>query len=152
MLSSPWFWFILGALLVLSEFFATGIVAVFFGAGAILVGLVTALGLISGPAEQILLFAAFSIGALLVAREKVKVWFRGSVSERWDGDRDLLSSRGERVTVVKPFRDGIGSVRLSGVEWKAECGDEGLNPGDTAWVIGHRGIVLQVTATRPGKS
>jgi len=150
MLASPWFWLILGALLILSEFFATGIVAIFFGVGAILVGLATALGLVSAPAEQIVLFAVLSVGALLLAREKIKVWFRGKVSERWDGDKDLLASRGDRVEVVARFRDGVGKVKLSGVEWKAECdGCETLAPGQTAWVIGHRGITLQVSATRP---
>ncbi|MDT8409814.1 MAG: NfeD family protein [Wenzhouxiangellaceae bacterium] len=149
LLSSPWFWLILGALLVLSEFFATGIVAVFFGVGAILVGVLTWLGLISTQVEQILLFAGFSVGALLIARDKVKVWFRGKVSDRWDGDSDLLASRGNRVTVVAGFNDGIGKVRLSGVEWTAESHDADLKPGDTAWVIGHRGIVLQVAADRP---
>jgi len=149
MLASPWFWLILGALLILSELFASGLVAIFFGVGALLVGLATWLGLISSPAEQILMFSVFSIGALLLAREKVKVWFRGSVSQRWDGDRDVLASRGERVTVVTAFREGVGKVRLSGVEWKAECEDGDLAPGDTAWVVGHRGITLLVSATRP---
>lgn len=150
MLASPWFWLILGALLILSEFFATGIVAVFFGIGAILVGLATGLGLISAPAEQIALFAVFSVGALLLAREKVKVWFRGKVSDRWAGDQDLIASRGDRVEVVEGFVDGVGKVRLSGVDWKAECANcEALQPGQTAWVTGHRGITLQVSASRP---
>jgi len=149
MLSSPWFWLILGAVLILSEFFATGVVAIFFGIGALLVGLGTALGLLSSPAEQIVLFAVFSIGALLLAREKIRVWFRGRVTERWDGDRDLVRTRGDRVTVVGSFRDGVGTVRLSGVEWKAESDDDNLQPGDTAWVTGHRGIVLKVSARRP---
>lgn len=150
MLASPWFWLILGASLVLSEFFATGIVAVFFGVGAILVGIATFAGLISSPAEQILLFSVFSIGALLVARERVKVWFRGKVSDRWDGDQDLIASRGARVEVVTAFNNGVGKVRLSGAEWKAECDDgSALQPGDTAWVIGHRGITLQVSPARP---
>lgn len=153
MLASPWFWFILGALLVLSEFFATGIVAIFFGIGAVLVGLATALGFIDSPAEQIVLFAVLSVSALLLAREKIKVWFRGGVSDRWDGDRDLVATRGERAEVIDSFRDGVGKVRLSGVEWKAECEAECiLEPGDTAWVVGHRGITLRVSSQRPGTS
>ncbi|MDT8438960.1 MAG: NfeD family protein [Wenzhouxiangellaceae bacterium] len=153
MLASPWFWFILGALLVLSEFFATGIVAIFFGVGAVLVGFATAIGLVESPAEQVVLFAVLSVGALLLAREKVKVWFRGRVGERWDGDRDLVVTRGERAQVVGEFRDGVGKVRLSGVDWKAECeSDCVLKPGDTAWVIGHRGITLRVSSSRPESS
>ena len=97
MLQEPWFWMILGALLILSEFFATGIVAIFFGIGAILVGIATALGLVSAPAEQIVLFAVLSVAALLLAREKIKVWFRGKVSDRWEGDQDPVSARGALV-------------------------------------------------------
>ena len=117
--------------------------------GAILVGVATALGLVSAPAEQIVLFAVFSVAALLLAREKIKVWFRGNVSDRWDGDTDLIATRGERVTVTRTFSEGVGHVRLSGAEWKAECEDGQLAEGDTAWVVGHRGITLIVSETRP---
>lgn len=152
MLQEPWFWMILGALLILSEFFATGIVAVFFGVGAILVGIATALGLVSAPAEQIVLFAVFSVAALLLAREKIKVWFRGKVSDRWEGDQDPVSARGARVTVTQAFRQGAGKVRLNGVEWTAECDSDGFEVGDTAWVTGHRGITLLVSAEKQGRS
>lgn len=151
MIESAWFWLILGALLVLSEFFVTGIVAVFFGVGALLVGLATMFGLLSSAPEQIVLFAILSLASLLLAREKVKVWFHGNVSDRWDGDKNLIEARGQRVTVTADFVDGLGRVRLSGVEWKAELDDEAtaLAAGDTAWVIGHRGITLKVSGQRP---
>ncbi|MBY6205503.1 NfeD family protein [Halomonas denitrificans] len=150
-LETSWFWLILGALLVLSEFFVTGIIAVFFGVGALLVGLATAAGLLNSAPEQIVLFAILSLGSLLLAREKVKIWFRGSVSDRWDGDRNLIEARGERVTVTADFVDGVGRVRLSGVDWKAEVEPDAtpLSIGDTAWVIGHRGITLRVSRERP---
>jgi len=149
MMEHYWFWLILGALLILSEFFLTGIVAVFFGIGAVLVGLLTAIGLIDSLPEQITVFSVLSIAALLFARERIKVWFRGSVSERWDGDQDLLHSRGERATVSRNFVDGVGQVRLSGTDWKAESDDPDLTKGDTVWITGHRGITLLVAAQRP---
>ncbi|MEX2498106.1 MAG: NfeD family protein [Wenzhouxiangellaceae bacterium] len=148
MLQEPWFWLILGALLVLSEFFVTGIVAVFFGIGALLVGMATAFGLVSSPAEQIGLFAVLSVAALLLAREKIRLWFRGSVSDRWDGDQDPIAARGARVVVTDAFSQGAGKVRLNGVEWKAESDSGALDVGDTAWVVGHRGITLLVSAER----
>lgn len=149
MIEQSWFWLILGALLVLSEFFATGVVALFFGIGAILVGVLTAVGLLGSLPEQVIVFAVLSVGSLLFAREKIRVWFRGSVSDRWDGDRDLVAARGERVTVTRSFSEGVGKVRLSGAEWKAECENGELGEGDTAWVVGHRGITLLVSAERP---
>ncbi len=149
MFEQAWFWLILGALLILSEFFLTGIIAIFFGAGAILVGIGTALGLISGMTEQILLFAILSVAALLFARDNLKVWFRGRVSDSWSGDRNLISSRGERVQVSADFVHGVGRVKLSGAEWNAESEDK-LLQGDVAWVTGNRGITLLVAAQRPG--
>ncbi len=149
MIDLSWFWLILGALLILSEFFFTGIVAVFFGVGAILVGLATALGLLNGLPEQVLVFAVLSVGSLLFAREKIRVWFRGKVSDRWDGDQQLIATRGERVRVSRDFQDGVGRVRLSGADWKAECEDGELKAGDTAWIIGHRGITVLVSSHRP---
>jgi len=151
MLEESWFWLILGALLILSEFFMTGIVAIFFGVGALLVGLLTAAGLIDSLPEQITVFAVLSVGTLLFARERIKVWFHGNVSQRWDGDKDLIYSRGERVSVSKAFSEGVGHVRLSGVDWKAESDDGDHAKGTTVWVIGHRGITLKVSAERPVK-
>ncbi len=150
MIEQAWFWLILGALLILSEFFLTGIVAIFFGIGALLVGILTAFGLLSDLPEQLILFSVLSVASLMFARDRIKIWFRGRVSERWDGDKDLIASRGERVVVTRPFVDGIGQVRLSGAEWNAESEEGDHQPGDTVWVTGHRGITLQVTGTRPG--
>lgn len=150
MMDSAWIWLILGALLILSEFFMTGLVAIFFGAGAVLVGLLTALGLVDQLPEQILIFAVLSVASLLFARERIKIWFRGRVSERWDGDRDLIASRGQRVTVSRAFVDGVGRVRLSGTDWKAESVDGDHAQGATVWVIGHEGITLTVAGQRPG--
>lgn len=146
---SAWMWLILGSLLILSEFFMTGLVAIFFGVGALAVGLLVAVGLLDGLAEQILVFALLSIAALMFARERIKVWFHGKVSERWDGDRNLIASRGQRVTVTRDFVDGEGRVRLSGAEWRAESVDGDHVKGATVWVVGNQGIVLQVSATRP---
>jgi len=148
MIEQSWFWLILGALLVLSEFFITGIVAIFFGIGAILVGIATALGLLDSLPEQVIVFSVLSVGALLFARDRIRIWFRGKVSDRWDGDKDLIATRGKRVTVSRDFSDGVGLVRLSGADWKAECDDGDLREGDTAWVIGHRGITLLVSSSR----
>ena len=149
MIDSAWIWLILGALLILSEFFITGVVAIFFGVGAILVGLLTALGLLTGLPEQIVVFAVLSVAALLFARERIKVWFHGKVSERWDGDRDLIASRGQRVTVTRAFEGGFGRVNLSGADWKAESIDGDHPKGATVWVIGHQGITLTISSQRP---
>ncbi|GAB4169175.1 MAG: hypothetical protein Kow0020_02780 [Wenzhouxiangellaceae bacterium] len=153
MFYSPWFWWILGALLVLSEFFLTGIVAIFFGAGAMLVGVLVWLGVVESTALSIVLWAVLSLALLLVARERIRVWFRGRVSDRWTEDTDLIAARGSRAEVVAPFRNGVGKVRFSGTDWKAECDEDvRLQPGDPVWVTGHQGITLKVSTRPPASS
>lgn len=149
-----WIWLIAGALLIASEFLITGIIALFFGAGALGVALALWLGLIDSPAEQLTLFAVLSVASLLLAREKLRKWFRGKVSHLGPGDGDVISARGNRVTVTRDFHEGAGVVRLSGAEWNAESTDPDAAPreGDTLWVVGHRGITLEVTAIRPTSS
>lgn len=150
MTTAVWVWLIVGALLVLSEFFATGVIAVFFGVGAWLTALAIALGLVESLAAQIGLFAVLSVLAVVLVRDKLKLWFRGHVSDDQLGEDDLLRSRGSRVTVTRAFRDGVGQVRLSGAEWAAEALDQNASyaEGETLWVVGCRGITLQVSNER----
>ena len=117
-----------------------------------MVGILIGVGLLNELPEQIIVFAVLSVGTLLFARERVKVWFQGAVSERWDGDRDLIASRGQRVTVTRSFVEGFGRVNLSGAEWKAESIDGNHAEGATVWVIGHQGITLTVSGHRPEDS
>ena len=63
-LESYAFWLLLGLALLLSEFFFPGLIAVFFGLGALLVGALTLVGLVEGLAWQVLLFSLFSVGTL----------------------------------------------------------------------------------------
>ena len=66
-------------------------------------------------------------------------------------DQDDAGLLGVRVAVLTDFIDGIGHVQLNGAKWDAES-NESLKAGDTAWVLNHSGIVLQVSAQRPEKS
>ena len=139
------FWLILGFLLVISEFAVPGLIAVFFGIGAIVVGLLTLFGIIETLPMQLLLFSTISVAVLLGSRKHFQRWLKGAVSDHADSDL-LGNSVGARVTVLVDFNQGAGHVQLRGAKWDAESADP-LKAGDVAWVVGNRGIVLLVSAS-----
>lgn len=141
------FWLLLGLALLISEFFVPGLVAVFFGLGALVVGLLTMFGVIDSLAAQLLCFALVSLAALFGLRRHCTRWLKGAVGGRAGHDLDSSGLLNQRVTVLTDFVDGIGDVQLNGAKWDAESSDP-LRAGDTAWVIGFSGIVLKVAARR----
>lgn len=147
LLSSYGFWLVLGLMLLISELVAPGVIAVFFGIGALVVGLLTLAGVIESLAVQMLCFSLVSLVALFGLRRRFRRWLRGDVSDRasGSGSGELV---GARVAVLEDFQQGEGTVQLNGAKWDAES-DEPLKTGDAAWVLANRGIVLKVTAIRP---
>ncbi|PRB77424.1 NfeD family protein [Pseudomonas sp. MYb185] len=141
------FWLLLGLALLISELFIPGLVAVFFGIGALVVGLLTLFGIIDSLAVQLLCFGLISLVALFGLRRHCTRWLKGSVAGRPDNDLDNAGVLGQRVMVLTDFSDGIGDVQLNGAKWDAESSDP-LRAGDTAWVVGFSGIVLKVAARR----
>ncbi|MBZ2187747.1 NfeD family protein [Alcanivorax sp. JB21] len=148
MLTSYAFWMIFGFLLIISEFFFTGLIAIFFGIGAIAVGLLTLLGVIDGAPAQLLLFSLISLAALFGSRKHFKRWLKGNVSG--GGDDEMAATHiGARVMVITDFQQGAGHVQLNGAKWDAES-TEPLRAGQSAWVVGNRGILLIVASNLPG--
>lgn len=142
------FWMLLGLALLISEFFIPGLVAAFFGLGALAVGILTLSGVISTLPMQLLCFGLISLVALFGLRKHCARWLRGTVGERSGSDLDDVGLLGNRVYVLTDFVDGAGTVQLHGAKWDAES-DELLRSGSTAWVVGHQGIVLRVSGLEP---
>lgn len=147
-LTSYPFWLLLGLALLISEFFIPGLVAAFFGIGALIIGVLTLLGVIDGLAQQLVYFALISLAALFSLRRHFQRWLKGSEGDRAKTDLDDTGTLGSRVVVLTDFADGIGQVQLRGAKWDAES-DEALKAGDSAWVVDHRSIVLRVSSQRP---
>ena len=142
------FWLLLGIALLLSELFIPGLIAAFFGIGALLVGVLTLLGIIDTLAAQLAVFAVFSLVALFALRKHFHRWLRGTEADPSAKDMDDAGVIGSRVKVLTDFTDGTGTVQLNGAKWDAESPDS-LKMGDTAWVTEHKGIILVVSATKP---
>ena len=69
-----WMWFILGVVLLLAELTTPGaFYQLFFGLGAIVVGLIGLVGINLPLPIQMLLFIALSIGSLLLLRKRLRV-------------------------------------------------------------------------------
>lgn len=147
-LNSYGFWLLLGLLLLISELFTPALVAIFFGIGALVVGLLTLIGLIDSPAVQLLLFALISVGSLFALRKHFRRWLRGNETTADTTNPDNIELVGKRVKVITDFEQGMGDVQLNGAKWDAESTDA-LKAGDSAWVLSHSGIILRVAATPP---
>lgn len=148
MLNGYGFWLVLGFLLLISEVVAPGVVAVFFGVGALVVGVLTYFGIIESLPVQLLWFSLVSLAALFGLRKHFKRYLRGDVSNKADAGPDRGDLIGARVLVLTDFNQGGGRIQLNGAKWDAES-DDPLKAGDAAWVVSHKGILLTVSAQRP---
>jgi membrane protein implicated in regulation of membrane protease activity len=137
-----WMWLLGGALLLMLEMVAPGgFYLFFFGAGAIAVGLVSALGL-GGPLWfQLFLFALLSIGALLLFRGRLLEWFQR--------ETPIVDSMvGEVVVLLEDIagrQRGKGEMR--GTTWTARnAGEDQLRKGQRCAIEKLEGLVLVVRA------
>lgn len=142
-------WTLIGILLILSEFALPGVIAVFFGLAALLVALLLFLDLPLSPAGQILLFGLLGVVLLLVARRRLKPWFRGRTETGGVGSEVLPA--GTRALAQTDFVRGAGVVSLNGVRWNAESRDP-IRAGDPVWLTGRQGLILRVSATPPASA
>lgn len=140
------FWLSLGLILAVSEFVVPGFVIIFFGAGAIVTGVLKLLWSGLPDSLALLVFTLSSLGALLLFR---KTWVGGKVirdgNTKDEGDVDE-SCVGRKVSVVEAIAPGrAGKVELNGANWTAES-DESLETGAAAVVTERHGLTLIVKA------
>lgn len=141
-------WLALGLILAVSEFFVPGFVIIFFGAGAILTGIVKLIFSGLGDGAALLIFSLSSLISLILFR---KTWIGGKVvhdgnsPESGDVDESCI---GRKVSVVEPIAPGKpGKVELNGVNWTAES-DETISAGAFVTVTNRDGLTLKVRTSR----
>jgi membrane protein implicated in regulation of membrane protease activity len=141
----PTLWIAIGMLLVLSELFITGFIAVFLGFGAIVTGIAIALGMSGEGALPFVVFSAASVGSLLALRSRFDNWFKGRLhaGDSDEADEDFL---GRDARVLRGFgeRDqGRGEVHYRGAAWSARS-DDPLSEGDLVVITGRDNLTLLV--------
>jgi membrane protein implicated in regulation of membrane protease activity len=137
-------WFLIGVGFMLLEFIIPGFIIFFFGAGAWIAALITALG-ISDLNVQLLVFLISSILLLVFLRRSVKRYFEGKVSKKDISDDLIESVKGEKAVVVSdisPNKIG-GKVEFHGTHWNAEA-DEEIKKGEVVEILERKNLVLKV--------
>jgi len=140
------FWLIFGMVLIISEALMMSFVAVFFGLGALVVGILTWFGLLNTLPWQLLCFALVSLALLFLTRRRFKGALKGDVvASNTQAQSDLI---GQRVEVLTPFEHGKGAVFFRGARWDAYSEDP-LEEKTSAWIIDHTSITLTVSNKKP---
>ncbi|MBI5067144.1 MAG: NfeD family protein [Deltaproteobacteria bacterium] len=114
-----WAWVLFGvALLVVEMVTPGGLFALFFGIGAIAVGVLSALGISGPPWLEWVLFGALSVALMALLRSRL----RGKL-----GSAGLAPElAGEVAVVIEAVPDGgVGKAELRGTPWEARAAGPG---------------------------
>jgi inner membrane protein len=136
-------WAFIGLLFIGLEFAIPGFVIFFFGAGAVITSLLTAIipGLKSSAALQILLWLGTSSLSLVLLRKYLSKVFRGkTLVDDGSGPSGKTAEVIERITPDNP-----GRVHFQGTSWKALSYTDILEKGETVTVLKQEGLTLIVS-------
>ena len=136
------YWIILGLVLVIAEFAISGLVTIFLGLAALLVGTLVWLGLIDSLVWEITLFAVLSLVLLVVARRYLRERLFGRETQGATSE-DSAGLVGARATVQGAFENGVGTVRYRGALWQGQSSHP-LNDGQMVRILRHEGLWLTV--------
>jgi len=139
-----WMWLIAGVVLLAIELLTPGgFFILFFGCGALVVGLLMLAGIEMSTAVQGLVFLAFSLVSLKLFRKPILERFQKSMPK---GKVD--SMEGETAVAMEDIPShGIGKAELRGSSWNARnTGDEPIARQQRVRVIKVDGLTLEVRA------
>ena len=140
---SWWGWLVFGAVILISELIvSTDFYLIFFAAAAVIVGLLGPLGVDLAISAQWFLFAALSVGTLVLFRTRL----RKKIKTRED-EVDRLEK--ETAVVTERIAAGAtGQAELRGSTWSARnTGEMDLEVGDRCQVERVDGLVLSIRKT-----
>ncbi|MEM7050908.1 MAG: NfeD family protein [Acidobacteriota bacterium] len=133
-----WLWILIGLGLLVAEVALVpgAVVLVFFGAAAILVGMLEAIGIVGPLWMQLVLFSVLSMVSLFSLRGPI---LRRMNASGQGGVADVDRIVGSTALVLEDIAPGgIGQAELRGSTWKAK------NLGDRTLAVGERGMIEQV--------
>jgi len=137
-------WFVVGLVLMLSEFVMPGLIIAFFGIGAWVVAILCII--IPGITLnlQMFIFIIASVVLLLALRKQLTKVFKGLEKQKNINAEDVDDFIGHRTTVIKSIaKNKRGKVEFHGTAWDAEA-DEDIGEGQTVEIISKDSIVLKV--------
>jgi membrane protein implicated in regulation of membrane protease activity len=136
-----WIWLALGLVLLLIELATpSGFFVMFFGLGALTVGVLTRLGIGGAAWMEWLLFTVLSIVYLLLFRDRIRTSLQLDRPDTVDSMIGELALPRERIPPA-----GNGRVELRGTMWSAHNDSaESLEPGRRARVTRVDGLVVYV--------
>jgi len=146
---SWWTWVLLALVLFgLEALTPGGFFVLFFGCGALVVGILASMGLTSSGWLQWLLFSVISIGSLVL--------FRNRLLEALDAGSDpgpVDSLIGELTVLLEDLSPGgIGKAELRGTTWNVRSVETGrLARGQRCRVDRVEGLTLWVRTDQPDK-
>lgn len=137
-----WNWLILGLLLVGAEAATGGFYIIFFGAAALVIGILALFDLAGPLWMQWLLFSIFSVGSLLAFRERFRRVMRVGTPAA-----DVDSLVGELALPLDDIAPGaVGRAELRGSIWSARNGtSHSLARGQRCTVAGVDGLTVILT-------
>ena len=135
-----WHWLILAVVLVILEVFSPGVFFIWMGLAAGIVGMILYFIPELGWQYQLLIFALFSVAAILAARAILQ---RHPIKT----DQPNLNRRGEQYvgrvfTLDEPIINGEGKIHVDDSTWKIR--GEDCPAGRRVHVAGVDGVVLLV--------
>ena len=140
---SWWIWVLLGLTLLAAEMIVPGgVILLFFGASALVVGLLVALGMGGPVAVQLALFSILSVVSLLTLRGPILRRIKPS-----NEDSSKIDSLVDASVVVSTALDpgAEGKAELRGSSWTARnVGSRSLEAGETAVVERVEGLTLHI--------
>jgi len=136
-----WIWILLGLLLVLAELVTPGgFYFMFFGIGAVVVGVLAGFAAAGPLWFQFILFSILSLVTLWLFREKLLQLTEGVPVQNVDSLIGETAVASDQIAV-----NGIGKAEMRGTSWSARnVGDQPLKRGERAKVERLEGLTLIV--------
>ena len=136
-------WLIVGVACILAEFMMPGFVIAFFGLGALVTSLTTAIGLTTSLTWQTVVFVVVSVASLLLLRRYVAGVFKGKTEGQGLEEFNVDMGKVVPVTETIDVNKGTGHVRYQGAPWKAASASV-IPEGASVRIVGKENITLLV--------
>ncbi len=139
------FWLILGAVLVVAELAAPGLVVVFLGLGAWVVAALAAAGIVSTPLGALGVWAGTSLALTLSLRGAAQKLLPSEITRKdVDEDAEFEDTIVDVITAVASDH-ADGRIRLQGTTWAARALDKPVPAGSKARLMYRENLIWVVT-------